>query len=569
MKRLLDKLMARQQRLLSQLDAPEPMPVTKAGSTRPNEAERARRADEESSALGDALQALESGDIAVAKKVLTPFAQDAALVRTLTTLSRVFSAEGDFDEALELLKRAEGLDPSDRKVWRLLAEACALKGLHTDEVRYRRQLAYVDAGAPAQAFVELIRSIHRASPPRVKPALNEIRTASKRVKEAPDLTAEVHVKFAEALYAFGPATAKEARAHYVAARPCRTNERDVSARWLRPLDWCEQSGAKLDRWTEGGIPSYRPAIAELREVQIFPRFQWTPVVDNGRVALSGFLVNRPQLRSEDPLTPLLMQTKSHLELRIPEALPVIEQPALLLGGIGQYYHNTVECLSSLAIAETLGIATDLPLVVNDDLAPFQIEQLALLGYSQDRLIRVRSDCPVQFSRLFAPTRLVLGGQWLDPLVPRWYRRRYVSNLGAPAKDRRLYISRSGALKRRVANEEELVAMLVSRGFEVVRPEELSVRAQIDLFAAATCIVAPTGAALTNMLFAAPEAVVVALCNKHIVTGGGDLYFDAMAKACGHTFIPIHCSPARVVSGQRVIDSDITVDVDAVRAAIEP
>jgi tetratricopeptide (TPR) repeat protein len=439
MKRLFDKLLARQQRLLSQLDAPEPVPVTNAGSTRPNEAERARRADEESSALGVALQALESGDIAVAKKVLHPFAQDAALVRTLTTLSRVLSAEGDFDEALELLKRAERLDPSDRKVWRLLAEACALKGLHTDEVRYRRQLAYVDAGAPAQSFVELIRSIHRASPTGVERNLNEIRTASKRVKNAPDLTTEVHVKFAEALYAFGPPHAKEARAHYTAANPCGPDERDVSARWIRPLDWCDQHGAKLTRWNEGGVPAHRPAIAELSDVQIFPCFQWTPVLDEGKVALSGYMVNRPQLRSEEVLTPLLMQTKKHLELRLPTAVPTIEQPALLLGGVNQYYHNTVECLSSLAIAETLGIATNLPLVVNDDLAPFQLEQLALLGYREDRLIRVRSDRPVRFSRLFAPTRLVRGGRWLDPLVPKWYRQRLVTS--AASGKRRLYIAR--------------------------------------------------------------------------------------------------------------------------------
>ena len=566
MKRLLDKLMARQQRLLSQLDAPEPIPVTKAGTTRPNEAERARRADEESSALGDALQALESGDIAVAKKALTPFAEDAALVRSLTTLSRIFSAEGDFDEALELLKRAERLDPSDRKVWRLLAEACALKGLHTDEVRYRRQLAYVDSGTPARAFVELIRSIHRASPPGVKPALNEIRTASKRVNEAPDLTAEVHVKFAEALYAFGPATAKEARAHYAAAIPCGPNERDVSARWVRPVDWCEQNGARLTRWTEGGVPAHRPAIAELSDVQMFPRFQWSPVVDDGKVALSGYMVNRPQLRSEEALTPLLMQTKKHLELRLPTGMPAIEQPALLLGGVNQYYHNTVECLSSLAIAETLGIATDLPLVVNDDLAPFQLEQLALLGYREDRLIRVRSDQPVRFARLFAPSRLVRGGQWLDPMVPRWYRQRLVNS--ATGGRRRLYISRSGSLTQRVANEADLVSMLVGRGFEVVRPEELSVRDQIDMFATASHIVAPTGAALTNMLFAAPGASVVTLYNKHIVSGGGDLYFGAMAEACGHKLVAVHCSPSRVTTGRRVIDADLLVDVEEVRATLE-
>jgi capsular polysaccharide biosynthesis protein len=113
-----------------------------------------------------------------------------------------------------------------------------------------------------------------------------------------------------------------------------------------------------------------------------------------------------------------------------------------------------------------------------------------------------------------------------------------------------------------------VSMLVGQGFEVVRPEQLSVRDQIDLFSKASHLVAPTGPALTNMLFAAPGASVVTLYNKHIVSGGGDLYFGAMAEACGHKFVSIRCSPSRVTTGGRVIDADLVVDVEEVRATLQ-
>ena len=110
-------------------------------------------------------------------------------------------------------------------------------------------------------------------------------------------------------------------------------------------------------------------------------------------------------------------------------------------------------------------------------------------------------------------------------------------------------------------------MLLELGFSVVHPQALGFKEQVALFAQASHIVAPSGAALTNMLFAPAGALVVTLYNNHVVKGGGDLYFDALAEACGHRFVGIHCGPERVLNGQRVIDADLRVDVDEVRAAL--
>jgi capsular polysaccharide biosynthesis protein len=562
MKQLLDRLMARQQRLMGRLDPPvaelprQPAPSAEA---------RAERSRLEAEALDAALEKLAQGDIAAAKALLDPFEHDASLVRTLTTLSRLANAQGDFEAAVALLVRAEKLDPTERKVWRLLAQAYAVRGMHTDEVRQYRRLAFVDPDAPAEAYVDLVRAIFRALPAGKKVGYPEVRLAAQRLLAAPDLTPEARVRFAEAQYLF-EGMAKEARELYVAASAPQAGERDVTAQWLRLTDWCKHIGTPAARMVEGGVPSHRPAIAELEGVYVFPRLQWAPVVNEGRVALAGFMMQRAQLRSEDPASPLLMNRKTHAELRIPADPLTIDTPALLIGGMNQYYHNTVEMLSSLAVAETLEVGTTLPLVVNEDLGEFQKEQLAMLGYGTDRLILVRADRPVRFSRLCVPTRLVRGGRWVDPLVPQWYRRRLVTP-GA-ASTRRLYLSRAGTSRRRVSNEADLVAMLSSRGYEVVHPETLSVRAQIDLFSRASHIVGASGAALSNMVFAAPGAQVVALYNKHFVSGGADMYFDALAQACGHRFSPVMGTPAQARDGDRLIDADIMIDVEAVRDAID-
>ena len=266
------------------------------------------------------------------------------------------------------------------------------------------------------------------------------------------------------------------------------------------------------------------------------------------------------------MSPLLMWSSSHAELRVPRSVPSIDRAALLVGGIGHYYHDTIEYFSALAVAHTAGIGQDLPIVVNDDLAPHQVELLGLLGYAGDRLIRVRNDQPVAFKRLVVPTRLAFGGRWMDPLLPRWFRHRLAPTSADPAT-RKLYVSRSTAVRRRVQNEEDLAAMLATLGYEVIHPERLTVRQQIDLFATASHIVAPTGAALTNMIYAPPGATVTVLYNRLLVQSGGDLYFDALAEACGHCVAKVECKPASRVT-QRSIDADVIVDVEALRAMLD-
>jgi capsular polysaccharide biosynthesis protein len=76
------------------------------------------------------------------------------------------------------------------------------------------------------------------------------------------------------------------------------------------------------------------------------------------------------------------------------------------------------------------------------------------------------------------------------------------------RKRRLYVSRRGHPMRVMVNEVALEAALVRRGFQVVRPERMSVADQIRLFADAEAIVGPTGAGLTNALFAAPGCKIV-------------------------------------------------------------
>jgi capsular polysaccharide biosynthesis protein len=78
--------------------------------------------------------------------------------------------------------------------------------------------------------------------------------------------------------------------------------------------------------------------------------------------------------------------------------------------------------------------------------------------------------------------------------------------------RKLYVSRQGNRRRVLANEAEVALCVEAAGFAIVQTETMPVAEQIRLFAEASHIIAPHGAALANIGFCQPGA---ALCELHM------------------------------------------------------
>lgn len=569
MRKVLDRLLERQRKLLASLEEPV-APAVPAPPARLPQPSPARIAAEDA-AIDEALEALEAGDMVLARQRLEPFAESACRPRTLTTLARICSSHGSFDEALGLLRQAESLAPTEPKVWMMLADVLTHKRRHYESVQYRRRLAFSATGVPAQAYVDLVRSLLKAAPKGAAPSAAEVRLAMTKLSAAEDASPELKLKMAELVYSFGPLV-KDARALYRSALPCPSDCTDVTAPWVRLIDWCTHSGAPFTRLTDEGTAAHRPSIAQLEDVCIAPGFQWVPIVSEpgkGHTALRGFAAERLRLHSEDRQSPVLMSNSKLVELRLPDEMPTIEEPALLVGGTMDYYHHTIEHLTSLAVSEAAGVGRGLPLVVSDDLALLQYEQLALLGYGEDRLIKVNRDRPVRFRRLTVVPRLVQGAQWVDPLIPRWYRERFAGPIRAAHRlPRKLFLLPSSGAPAQLANQEAVVSLLVARGFEAVSVESMDLRSRIALFGNATHIVSSSHARLTDMVFASPGVAVLTFHHRHLISAEGDIYFDALAAACGHRFHALGCVADRLRSGQKIIDADIIVDLEATTAALD-
>jgi len=561
LKRVLDMLVARQQKLLGSLSVePEVVPA-KRPTVQLSAEEFERLLARERAAFEEATTCLSRNDSDAAWQTLQPFASTAQDTRTLITLSRIASMRGQMDDALALMQRAEALDASDPKVLHFMAELMRLLGRHVDELQYRRRAAFASTDAPALAFAQLVPAIVRASPKRRRP-IAEVRLALDRVKAASDLTPSSLIAVAESVFGF-PAMRDEAIALYNRAAPPGDSEHDVVADRQSLAHWCTTHGAPMHRLDDHGVPGRRPTFARLERAVVVPSLQWLPFPEEGRVVLSGVASRRLPLRSEAPASPLLMTSEADALLRLPRELPRLDGPLMLVGGTGAYYNDLVEFAGALAVAETLGQGSDLRILVNDDLAPHQHELFELLGITSDRLVRWQVSRPVLVDTLWMPTRLIAGQEWCEPLLARWYRSRMAGLMASGPGQRRIYLA-SGPHGPPLQNEDAVTAVLHRLGFERVLLDDLTLRDAIRLFSEAAHVVGAPGPALANLLFAHHGTAVTILAADRQPTAT----YEKLAGACGHVHQTVRCLRSMRDAKAETSDPVFIADCDSLLVSLE-
>ncbi|WP_310621073.1 glycosyltransferase family 61 protein [Flexibacterium corallicola] len=119
------------------------------------------------------------------------------------------------------------------------------------------------------------------------------------------------------------------------------------------------------------------------------------------------------------------------------------------------------------------------------------------------------------------------------LVAGVYRAAYeLSALQKPF--RKIYVCRQDAKIRQVLNEQKLIDLLGSYGFEVVTPGNLSHKEQVKVFSEAKIVVGVHGAGLTNLMFTQPEGHVIEIFPADYIQGA----YTWMSTLKEHQYTPI-------------------------------
>lgn len=199
-----------------------------------------------------------------------------------------------------------------------------------------------------------------------------------------------------------------------------------------------------------------------------------------------------------------------------------------------HFHWFMEVLPKLMLIEES--ASEFVLLLPDTpyVRKIGVESLELLGIRFADIAWMRENEFYKAPDLYYITRIAAPGQVNDDLMKE-LNRRFRGDRSTGKK--RYYISRSDARIRKLLNEEELEPILKAYGFETVRPEHVSLREQIDMFAECETLIGIHGAGLTNCLFMPAGGNVVELGKREPNYG-----YWHLADSVGHKYYYYHGIP---------------------------
>jgi capsular polysaccharide biosynthesis protein len=203
---------------------------------------------------------------------------------------------------------------------------------------------------------------------------------------------------------------------------------------------------------------------------------------------------------------------------------------------GNYYHWLLDLLPRVLLLKhaTQNFSNYDTLLLNGSRANYERETLTALEVPREKIRFVNSRDRFQIASAVFPC--------LDINVVAPWKVRGLRQLASPVPSnqhrRRLYLSRARAAVRRIGNEKEISEALRQHDFEILEAETLSFREQADLFAHASVIVAPHGAALANIVFCQPGTRVVEISTR---AGYRDWYWQ-LATVAGLSYEVLEAQP---------------------------
>lgn len=219
-----------------------------------------------------------------------------------------------------------------------------------------------------------------------------------------------------------------------------------------------------------------------------------------------------------------------------------------------YFHWLTDALTRLVAAESLldGHVVILPKKLEK--LPFVQESLKMLGVSA-----VFCTAHIRAGELLLPGHTAPAGNYNEPVLNRLRDRLLDGRKAAP--HRKIYISREKAPKRKVLNEDTVIALLRGFGYEIHHFEDYSFAQQVAIAAETKVLAGLHGAGLTNMLFMQPGGKVLELRNQ------GDTHnncFFSQASGLGLDYFYLQ----NTGTGKDTHTADVTVDIEALRKVLE-
>lgn len=176
-----------------------------------------------------------------------------------------------------------------------------------------------------------------------------------------------------------------------------------------------------------------------------------------------------------------------------------------------YYHWMCRTLPLLATyQQRFAIAEiDYFYIGNFKLSDFHLETLKRVGISPDQILQTAC-CSDRLVAAISNRKILSGAAPINHSSYRFTQQLFAKEVQAATPKQRIYVARGNTTRRKVTNESAVMQVLARHGFESVSMDGRSLLEQVRLFSQAEAVVAPHGAALTNLLFITPGTKVIEL-----------------------------------------------------------
>jgi len=236
-------------------------------------------------------------------------------------------------------------------------------------------------------------------------------------------------------------------------------------------------------------------------------------IENGRVFGEGFVITKdnklitetsPDFHRKPDFHWLLSAGKLPKPVFIDKTVAVIASP-----GSGNYFHWTIDAVPRFSILRERMFDIDLFYILGN--TNFQKEWLNWLGIPKEMIFVAGQQTHIWARKIILPS--FAGSSGLPSKDAIDFIRGHMPP-SVKISDRKLFISRAGASRRKILREHRLYPVLQGAGFEIIFPGKMTVQEQMHTFSGATHIIAPHGAELTNLVYSRPGTKVLEIFSPY-------------------------------------------------------
>ena len=319
--------------------------------------------------------------------------------------------------------------------------------------------------------------------------------------------------------------------------------------------------------------SNKPYVAEIKDARIFSNSSLILASDGTALSEAGGHPKFGRIISFAYEAIVLAQQSDEVLLNFSEFSTREIEAGIFLSGLASnaFGHWLPEFLPKLQFLQQHPAYGGLPIIVDSGMPQSHFDHLRRLASNPLLLLQPNESLlcrrllvappptffPVETIPNDIPVHELPG---LSPRALRFLRAGGLSEVKKP-QHRRIFLTRKHTKWRRLLNEEEIAADLLTIGFESIVIEEMSVSAQINLFQEAEFIVAPNGSALLNLVFADTSTKLLVLAQPNLHNWGT---FQGPMDALGYQSLCV-CGDYALAEDQK--HSDYHIPLERIRDAL--